>query len=336
MWYAETLSTPLDTLRRLTINSIDDLYRLANQFDTGTPKPLYRGQGSYEWPLETRLERNVPDFVRKETGLEVYEYRVLTEAQRRLQHFIEKLPDEEDSLSWLALLRHHGVPTRLLDATRSLFIACHFALRDATPGSDAAVWIFSRIDIDKGFQYWSIEPDASYVRQSPFTIAQYGEPYYWPMRKKTHAELAAPTLESLRSDFGYWLDDAKTLDAAIRGYIEKPGLAIAEPFWLSRRVDVQQGSFLIPFNIRLGFEANLTSHLHMDFSEGPEEIVPPDPDDLFRLWSDFKVIKLRIPHQLHGILRIKLESMNIRELTLFPDLDGALAHLTAFVPIDGR
>lgn len=327
---------PPEKLRRLAVQSIDDLFRLAHQFDCGTPKPLYRGQSSYEWPLETRLERNVPEFVRKETGLEVYEYRVLTEAQRRLHHFVEKLPDDDDLLSWLALLRHSGVPTRLLDATRSFYVACYFALRDAKPNCDAAIWIFDRLSIDREFSTWGLEDDSSWLRNTPFTGAQYGDPYYWPMPKKHRDRASPPTIESLRKGEFWWLDHAATLDAALRGYIEKPGLAVAEPFWLSRRLDVQQGAFLIPFNVRLSFQENLMSHLRMAFDDAPEDVVPQEQQGLEELWGNFKVIKLRIPCALHGLLRVKLESMNIRELTLFPDLEGALAHLSGFIPIDGR
>jgi|GEM_PF-5241105 len=327
---------PLHKLKRFSIQTIDDLFRLANQFDTGIPKPLYRGQSSYEWPLETRLERNVPEFVRTETGLEVYEYRVLTEAQRRLHSFVEKLPDDGDLLSWLALLRHNGVPTRLLDATRSLYVACYFALRDARPNCDAAIWIFNRMSIDSEFTTWSHGADSSYLRSSPFTVAQYGDPYYWPMPKSQRDRTSPPTIDSLRAGEIPWLDYAATLDAGLRGYIETPGLAVAEPFWLSRRLDVQQGAFLIPFNIRLGFQQNLMSHLRLDLEGSSESDVPQNQQDLFELWGSFKVIKLRIPFALHILLRIKLESMNIRELTLLPDLEGALAHLSGFLPVNGR
>ena len=128
---------PPEKLRRLAVQSIDDLFRLAHQFDCGTPKPLYRGQSSYEWPLETRLERNVPEFVRKETGLEVYEYRVLTEAQRRLHHFVEKLPDDDDLLSWLALLRLDTVEFQLDSLTPHDHSTSLATLRSETPSLTA-------------------------------------------------------------------------------------------------------------------------------------------------------------------------------------------------------
>ena len=194
----------------------------------------------------------------KNTGLETYEYRVLSEAQRRFHDFLPKLPDDHDRLSWLALLRHRGVPTRLLDVTRSIFIACYFALRDAKPDIDAAVWIFSRQLIDYSFSHWSKDPSENWLRETPFTVAQYGEPHYWPYPKNTQNNNLSFTLDSLKDPiFSDSLDFVATLDAAMYGFIEKPGVAVVEPFWLSRRNDFQQGAFLIPFNVRFSFEHNL-------------------------------------------------------------------------------
>jgi hypothetical protein len=122
----------------------------------------------------------------------------------------------------------------------------------------------------------------------------------------------------------------------MRGYVEKPGVAVSEPFWISRRMDVQQGAFLIPFNVRESFEKNLFSLLSISAEEQEERIVPTNKDNLTNLWRNFRVIKLRIPSRLHSILRVKLGSMNIRDLTLFPDTDGVFAQIAAFLPIDGR
>ncbi len=320
-------------IQRLSIESFEDLLILANLFDNGIPKPVYRGQGEYDWHLETVLERNTPSFVLKETGLEVYEYRVLTESQRRLQHFLPQRPDDNDLLSWLALLRHHGVPTRLLDVTRSIFIACFFALKGAKSGCDAAIWIFSRHALNGAFIKWENGANDSWLRSSPFTVAQYGEPYHSPTPKPNSNNLTQPTIDTIKHpEIPHSLDYYATLDAALRGYIERPGIAVAEPFWLSKRIDVQQGTFLIPFNIRESFESNLFSFMDITPHGDEERIVPKDEGALKRLWAFSKIIKVRIPPNLHDILRVKLETMNIRDLTIFPDIEGAFAHISSFVP----
>ena len=93
----------------------------------------------------------------------------------------------------------------------------------------------------------------------------------------------------------------------MQGYIDRPGVAVAEPFWLSRRMDVQQGAFLIPFNIREDFHANLFSFLDLSFDEIEERPVPIDPKEIMQLWMHAKVIKLRIPESLQAILKVRLE-----------------------------
>lgn len=320
-------------IQRLQLKTIDDLFRLANRYDTGTPKPLYRGQSNYSWNLATPLERDAPEFVIKETGLEIYEHQVMNDSQRRFHEFFPQLPDEKDYLSWLALLRHRGVPTRLLDVTRSLYIACYFAIRDARPGIDAALWIFTRDKIDSAFDRWCYRANKTWFRKSIATVAQYNEPIYWPFPKDTSERYTPPTIETLQCSFSpKRLDFTLTIDAAIRGFVDKPGVAVVEPFWLSRRMDFQQGAFLVPFNVRYDFEHNLLSYLNISKDETDERDVPTDEDELLNLWCHAKVIKLRIPANLHASLKVKLESMNIRDLTLFPDIDGALSHLTSLIP----
>lgn len=80
--------------------------------------------------------------------------------------------------------------------------------------------------------------------------------------------------------------------------------------------------FLIPFNIRESFESNLFKFMNVSSHEDEERHVPKDENALLRLWSHSKIIKVRIPANLHDIIRIKLESMNIRDLTIFPDIES--------------
>lgn len=44
------------------------------------------------------------------------------------------------TMEWLALMQHFGAPTRVLDITKSSYVAAYFAIEDATAGDDCAVW----------------------------------------------------------------------------------------------------------------------------------------------------------------------------------------------------
>ena len=45
---------------------------------------------------------------------------------------------DDNRLEWLALMQHYGAPTRLLDFTRSPYVACFFALEELKKRSGAS------------------------------------------------------------------------------------------------------------------------------------------------------------------------------------------------------
>jgi hypothetical protein len=69
------------------------------------------------------------------------EERIVRIFKRKAHLFLDHIPDETDAFQWLALMQHHGAPTRLLDFTWSPFVAAFFALERAS--GDAAVWALS-------------------------------------------------------------------------------------------------------------------------------------------------------------------------------------------------
>jgi hypothetical protein len=98
----------------------------------------FRGEKRASWPLLNSLARRlafcgVPRAEwreREERGMRIF---------RRKAHVY--LPDREalrDDLRCLAMMQHHGAPTRLLDFTKSPFVAAFFALESAD--EDATVY----------------------------------------------------------------------------------------------------------------------------------------------------------------------------------------------------
>jgi hypothetical protein len=89
---------------------------------------LFRGHRSIRWKLETSLERAAR---RCGVNQQEYERRIFEEFRRHAHTYLVRTPKDEDTLEWLALMQHHGAPTRLLDFTTSFWIALFFAFEQA-------------------------------------------------------------------------------------------------------------------------------------------------------------------------------------------------------------
>jgi hypothetical protein len=98
----------------------------------------FRGQGDADWPLFSSLSRYFLKFGVHKDAWEQQESRILRIFRRKAHLLIQHLPPDGDSFEWLAMMQHHGSPTRLLDFSWSPFVAAFFALENAN--SEVAVW----------------------------------------------------------------------------------------------------------------------------------------------------------------------------------------------------
>jgi hypothetical protein len=99
---------------------------------------VFRGQGDAKWPLSSSLSRYLLSARIPTERWQEQERRVLRIFKRKAHLLLTHVPADDDDFQWLALMQHHGAPTRLLDFTWSPYVAAFFALERAT--SDAAVW----------------------------------------------------------------------------------------------------------------------------------------------------------------------------------------------------
>jgi hypothetical protein len=118
-------------MTEFTANSISELLEIAKRAESQFRElPWFRGHADNSWQL-------VPSAHRKHPVLEsqfAQQFRLRAPA-------VAKCPDHGDYVSWLPLMRHYGLPTRLLDWTESLLVATYFAT--ALPDQDGVIWIMS-------------------------------------------------------------------------------------------------------------------------------------------------------------------------------------------------
>lgn len=130
-----------------TIHSWEDFQHWLTSFTVGG---CFRGHREASWNLTTTLDRAVL----KAYSIDTYdihstnlvrvnpqdnERAVLVEFQRGAHHYHATTPTPDHVVDWLALMQHYGAPTRLLDWTRSPYVALYFAMQEESNG-DAALW----------------------------------------------------------------------------------------------------------------------------------------------------------------------------------------------------
>jgi len=110
-------------------------------------KWVYRGQSNADWKLQSSLYRaiNEAKTIRSSAckssnaiNLGRHEKIMLSRFRSSAHLYLTHLPKQSDTFSWLALMQHHGAPTRLLDFSFSAYIALYFALESGD--SDSAVY----------------------------------------------------------------------------------------------------------------------------------------------------------------------------------------------------
>ena len=184
---------------------------------------IFRGQNDYKWKLSTTIER---------LNLVVEESEIIEVFQRHT-HLYTDTRKVGSKLEWLSLMQHHGAPTRLLDWTRSPYIAIFFALNDVI------------IDIHS-------------------TERQYCALYalnYYPINKK----LFQGTYEFLfQDDFMYEniisIPTPEFEDIFFsKSFQDKSAVLPLIPFNSHTRLQIQQGLFLCPTHTIFPFEYNLMS-----------------------------------------------------------------------------
>jgi len=107
----------------------------------------FRGQRESSWHLNTVLDRETLVTYEKPNSSgqhhldrDIEEQEMFIRFQQQAHHYEPMTPSADDFASWLAMMQHYGVPTRLLDWTASPYVALYFSFAEEPSGSTVALW----------------------------------------------------------------------------------------------------------------------------------------------------------------------------------------------------
>jgi len=268
-----------------------ELFPLAKPQQTlkKTKKWIFRGERlieNNEEYLETHLEKafrlyGVEDGEKKKEQ----EKELIRKFQRKASLYLEREPDKDDILEWLAIMRHHGAQTRLLDWVYSFYIAMYFALNENKEG---ILWALDALKIN------TPKPVVDKIRKRG-TYQKYKNLTKYFQKKSDILDIRK--------------EGDKLIDLSITCYLIKYPLKCVypvNPFRLNKRLTVQQGLFLLQGDISKSFKENLIATFG-DFKKTRKY-----------LWR----IKITPDTKKRNEILEKLRDMNISNEALFPGLDG--------------
>jgi hypothetical protein len=166
----ETSKNDIDPLAvaERTIRSWEDFGTIVSGFEQASPvggRYAFRGHADERWALQTSLMRALQARPFSPAEALAVERHAMSEFQTQAHLYVppRMLFGSDDAPSHWALMQHYGAPTRLLDWTRSPYVAAYFAVE---PGArrDGAVWVLD-IDClhsamaDRYPEYWPLPSD---------------------------------------------------------------------------------------------------------------------------------------------------------------------------------
>lgn len=261
----------------LTFESWPEFLNAARELFPHEHQWIFRGQSQASWGLQSKLERELLRHGKRVDQARAAEYAILREFLRRYRNY-EASARIGDAMDALGYIQHYGGPTRYLDWSYSVYVASFFALRGASVGGTATLWCFRA-------SFWN--EDGARPRFAGREFAK-----------------QLTTLNSeLMEIFGLPLvqTDGTIVPRDSNEGVLQPCVFQVTPYTLNSNIERQQGLFLMPSRVELGFEANLNAMLGKH--DAPKE------------W--FRRIDLQCSQQFLKSALIDLRRMSITSESLF-------------------
>lgn len=126
------------------INTIDELLEWVYPLSRANELNLwYRGEDDSSLSL-------VPSIQRSEKRIEVERF-ITNDFYIKAKQIMSNPPEKHNYAAWVAIMQHYGLPTRMLDWSKSPLIASFFATETykEKPETDACVWVLAPMKLNE-------------------------------------------------------------------------------------------------------------------------------------------------------------------------------------------
>ncbi len=224
----------------------EDFSKLVTKLEIGDPLKqsyIHRGQADAEWELLPSLVRHASKSGLSAEDTVELETSMLRGFQREAHLYLppRKVHDEKEITSWWMLMQHYGAPTRVLDWTRSPFVALYFAVEQEL-GKDGAVWTFHPHTVDEhmGKTFSNFGPPTKLIDIIPHYTDRNAEERLYLLEPKTQTDrmaaqqIAFTVSQKVLADHGQiiWNATAERTDMSV--YIKITIPANFKPVFLRR------------------------------------------------------------------------------------------------------
>jgi hypothetical protein len=201
---------------------------------------IFRGHYKANWKLQPSLERILSN---KPIDLRI-ESKIISEFKRRAHQYLSSTNLPKNLLEWLALMQHHGSPTRMLDWTKSPYVASFIAFENTyKEQGEVAIWAIDSL--------WLNEKSVFRVQHA----------------KNEGVDI---DLEHLKEDEQL----IKLVNADVNVIFP------LEPIIMNQRLTIQQALFLFPSGKRISFEKLLGSYREYESHKYIKKLIMPKSQGL--------------------------------------------------------
>lgn len=299
---------------------------------------FFRGQSNSDWMIQSTFERvygnggksdSVHGSIFVENSLRSQERFLLTQFIRDgWKYTSDNSSGELSKIEWYSLMRHYGIPTRMVDFTESALIALYFALSDCDAKHDFSVWCVNRNALGNV----EIQREINKTNAIDYGIDA--------MRKMIGRRSCEASRESSRKHTGIYYNAISAISAneefaeSILGdeidnpKIKQIGLDVVYFFPKHRnaRMGAQSGLFLMPTRLSKSFMESLQSQCDsVEYDNAAKEIVLTD-ENVDSLRVD-PIVKFEFNANLKDEGRRLLQMANITPRTVYPDIEGIAKEL---------